>query len=667
MGRELGTGVHRVMKGPASTLFGIFSDTNRFDRISGVTPSTYTFELLDPKDPTSRTRIGHAQQGPIPLHFAEEGEYWCDTFLRGERQFRGGFSRLFRRAFLEVTCKPRGDRETDVSLRVGFEPRWFGWLLLPYFLFVNALVLRRYLRSVEQVLATPAMTAPVDQPPAVQARYLLGAYYGDQTRASGRRTRVSPAFEERVERFKASPVDGALRDKVIGLARDAPDEAVLQIHPLELATRWQADGRELIRTFLHATRAGLFDLEWQIDCPGCRVGVDAMPRLDQLRGRIHCDECDVSFDVDFDTHVHATFTVNPAVREVRRVVYCATSPYFRPHVHGYARIECGETRKLGPLPDGDVLVRARGTGRSLTIPRGTSGGIAIEYTEDGFRVTTDEVHDRMLWVTNRSIRPIRMQVERAGWASPRARGSLIMTIPGFVDLFGTDAPAAGLAMEVGRIAVLFTDLVGSVELYNRVGDAKAFAVVQQHWRDVAKIVMDRRGSVIKTLGDGVFAAFVDLDDAIVAALDIMAAAERLSKQHALAFAIRAGCHEGPCFIVRANERVDLFGSTVNLAAHSRRSAAASSSRCSGRSPRPAASRWSPQATTSRRRARRSRGCPARSSSRSSRASHPPSCRVSPVIAPTRSGCRRFASLEPRRRSRRQRGSGTRPRYARCKR
>lgn len=86
MGREIGTGVQRVMKGPAATLFGIFSDTNRFDRISGVTPSTYTFELLDPKDPTSRTRIGHAQQGPIRLHFAEEGEYWCDTFLRGERQ-----------------------------------------------------------------------------------------------------------------------------------------------------------------------------------------------------------------------------------------------------------------------------------------------------------------------------------------------------------------------------------------------------------------------------------------------------------------------------------------------------------------------------------------------------------------------------------------------------
>jgi hypothetical protein len=39
MGREIGTSVRRVIKGPAATLFGIFSDTNRFDRISGVTVS----------------------------------------------------------------------------------------------------------------------------------------------------------------------------------------------------------------------------------------------------------------------------------------------------------------------------------------------------------------------------------------------------------------------------------------------------------------------------------------------------------------------------------------------------------------------------------------------------------------------------------------------------
>ncbi|MBV8762819.1 MAG: adenylate/guanylate cyclase domain-containing protein [Deltaproteobacteria bacterium] len=566
MGREIGTSLHRVLKGPPGTLFGILSDTNRFDRISGVTPSTYTFELLDPKDPTSRTRIGHAKQGRIPIHFAEEGEYWCDSYLRGERQFRDGFARFFRRAFFEVTCKPQGEQQTKVALRVGYEPTWLGWLFVPYLIYASRKLLRRYLRSVEQVLATATSDVPADQPAAIQARYVLGSYHGEPTRVVGRRTRVSQEFEDRVARFRAAPVSPELREKLIELVTSAPDDAVMQIHPLELAARWQADGRELIRTFLHATRAGIFNLEWQVDCPTCRVGVDAVPRIDQVRGRIHCDECDISFDVEFDAHVHATFTVNPAVRDIKRVVYCATSPYFRPHLHGYARVEPGETRTWDALPDGDLLVRARGAGHSLTIARTAPTGVAVDVGDAGFRQTTDDVPERVLRVTNHSAKPIRLMVERAGWASPRARGSLIMTIPGFVDLFGTDAPATGLAMEVGRIAVLFTDLVGSVELYQRVGDAKAFALVQQHWRDVSKIVLERRGSVIKTLGDGVFAAFSEVDDAIAAALDIMAAAEQLSRQHGLAFAIRAGCHEGPCFIVRANDRVDLFGSTINLAA-----------------------------------------------------------------------------------------------------
>ncbi|HEY5927675.1 MAG TPA: adenylate/guanylate cyclase domain-containing protein, partial [Kofleriaceae bacterium] len=39
-----------------------------------------------------------------------------------------------------------------------------------------------------------------------------------------------------------------------------------------------------------------------------------------------------------------------------------------------------------------------------------------------------------------------------------------------------------------------------------------------------------------------------------------------SREHQIPFAVRAGVHEGPCFLVRANERLDLFGSTVNLAA-----------------------------------------------------------------------------------------------------
>ena len=48
-----------------------------------MTATTYTYALLDPDDPTSRTRIGHAKNLGMPIHFAEEGEYWAPAQLAG--------------------------------------------------------------------------------------------------------------------------------------------------------------------------------------------------------------------------------------------------------------------------------------------------------------------------------------------------------------------------------------------------------------------------------------------------------------------------------------------------------------------------------------------------------------------------------------------------------
>jgi class 3 adenylate cyclase len=450
-------------------------------------------------------------------------------------------------------------------MRVGAEPTFIGWLLVPFMLVHMAILLRLYVRAASRVAARHAkLAADVEAPPAMHARRaLLASTSGDS--AAGPKTGLSAAFHERIERFAQAPVEDGVRRRVVELLRDQPDEGVTQVHPLEMAAAWQLDGRQTIEAFLHATRSGLTELEWQIDCPSCRVGVEAVGRLDAIRGRIHCDECHISFDVDFAANVHATFTVHPAVRNVARVVYCATSPYFRPHVQGYASIAHGQTRELGPLPDGDVLLRARGTSRSLTAERRTSG-VAVAIDDDAITLVDEPVADHTLRVTNRGRFAARLQVERAGWRSLRAHGGLICTIPGFTELFGTDAPAAGLPLGIGRLAVLFTDLVGSVDLYNKVGDARAFALVHEHWRDATAAIAARGGAVIKTLGDGVFASFTELGDAVGAAIDIMSAGERLSREHQIPFAIRAGVHEGPCFLVRANDRLDLFGSTVNLAA-----------------------------------------------------------------------------------------------------
>jgi adenylate cyclase len=563
VGREPAVSIERVIAAPCATVFGLLSDTNRWDRLIGTSASRYTYELLDTTDPTSRTRIGHARFGLIPQHFAEEGEYWAGSFLRGERRFRGGFARWMRRGFLELHCEPRGDG-TRVCMSVGAEPTLIGWLLVPFMLLHMGILLRVYARAAARTLARADRSGDPLAPPAQQARRALLAATTHNS-ATGPMTAMTSAFAERADRFSRAPINDDVRRRVIALLCNQPDEAVTQIQPLEMAAAWRVDGRQTIEAFLHATRCGLVELDWQIDCPSCRVGADAVPRLDAIRGRIHCDECDISFDVDFAANVHATFTVHPSIRKVARVVYCATSPYFRPHVHGYASIAAGASRELGPLPDGDALLRARGTSRSLTIERST-GGATVVISDDALTLIEEPTAEHTLRVINRTSHAVRLQIERAGWRALRAHGGLICTIPGFTDLFGTDAPAAGLPMGIGRLAVLFTDLVGSVDLYNKVGDARAFALVQEHWRDANAAVAAHHGAVIKTLGDGVFASFTELSDAVGAAIEIMSAGARLAREHRLPFAVRAGCHEGPCFLVRANDRLDLFGSTVNLAA-----------------------------------------------------------------------------------------------------
>ena len=79
---------------------------------------------------------------------------------------------------------------------------------------------------------------------------------------------------------------------------------------------------------------------------------------------------------------------------------------------------------------------------------------------------------------------------------------------------------------------------------------------------------------MKTLGDGVMLSFARAPQALATAFELCAAAADLGRRTGTAFAVRVGVHEGPCYVVRANDRVDLFGTTVNIAARLEGQAAA---------------------------------------------------------------------------------------------
>ncbi len=112
-------------------------------------------------------------------------------------------------------------------------------------------------------------------------------------------------------------------------------------------------------------------------------------------------------------------------------------------------------------------------------------------------------------------------------------------------------------------SVLFTDLVGSTELAQRLGDDAAFEVLTTHDAIVRAAVAQHGGRVVKHTGDGVMAAFVSPVQAVRAACQIQTAVAALIPDNGRpAFQLRIGAAAGEP-IERDN---DLFGSTVNLAA-----------------------------------------------------------------------------------------------------
>src|SRR5204863_5385807 len=114
---------------------------------------------------------------------------------------------------------------------------------------------------------------------------------------------------------------------------------------------------------------------------------------------------------------------------------------------------------------------------------------------------------------------------------------------------------------------LFTDLKGSTELYERVGDLVAFDLVKAHFRVLNEIVASEAGAIVETIGDAVMATFPTPNRAVSAALRMREAMRDLndgrSREDLL---LKIGIHEGPCLAVVLNDRQAYFGTTVNIAA-----------------------------------------------------------------------------------------------------
>lgn len=123
--------------------------------------------------------------------------------------------------------------------------------------------------------------------------------------------------------------------------------------------------------------------------------------------------------------------------------------------------------------------------------------------------------------------------------------------------------AAGHERDTGTRTVLFTDIVGSTDLTQRLGDDAAMELVKDHDRIVRAALAAGQGREVKHTGDGIMACFASAVCAMRSACQMqseLAARDSAQPQHPLKLRIGAAAGEP----VEHNN--DLFGATVQLAA-----------------------------------------------------------------------------------------------------
>lgn len=112
-------------------------------------------------------------------------------------------------------------------------------------------------------------------------------------------------------------------------------------------------------------------------------------------------------------------------------------------------------------------------------------------------------------------------------------------------------------------AVMFADVAGSTQLYEKLGDVVAQDSISQALEQMSTITSRYGGVVIKTIGDEIMCRFSTADGAIKAACNIHEVLELQSGSADVPLAVRIGIHYGPSIL---EEDGDVFGDAVNVAA-----------------------------------------------------------------------------------------------------
>lgn len=536
------------LKSSPEKLWPFAADTNRFNHDTGV-PS-----LESPAEPSSRPsksgrKLLRLKAFGMPIEWEELPFEWVRPSKIGvtRNYSKGPVAKLV--VLVELT--PNDGGGTKVTYQVWAKPNsLLGLIAIP--IQIGLISARRFesaFRSYDEM----AQEGQAEE---------LASNEREPAEAETRR------LELLSQRLQENGVTKSIANGLVNHVGRASEMELSRIRPYALADNWGESRRAVLEACLQATRIGLLDLQWDLLCPMCRGPQESSGSLRDIATNVHCEGCQIDFNVNFDRFVELTFRPNATIRLVDPKTYCLGSPYRTPHVVCQQLLPPKTDREITlPLEQGSYRLRtlALHGEQPLAVNRNGATSITLEAGSKGWSKEELQISTRStIKLINATDQEQLFVIERTEWSDQAATAAEVTALQIFRDLFSTEALRPGEKISVGTLTILFTDLRNSTQLYREIGDATAFGRVLNHFDVLRKAIADEDGAVVKTIGDSVMAVFREPERALRA---------MLRAQHDLAnpidnrepLTLKAGLHMGPCIAVTLNDRLDYFGSTVNMA------------------------------------------------------------------------------------------------------
>jgi class 3 adenylate cyclase/predicted RNA-binding Zn-ribbon protein involved in translation (DUF1610 family) len=399
-------------------------------------------------------------------------------------------------------------------------------------------------------------------------------------------------------------VDPPLAAELEKFVIEAPEHKLVRINGVALAAELNLDEESLIGALLHGAQIGIFEISWNVLCPDCGNVLDRNTSLRTIRSEDYfCPNCAEGYEPTLDDRVEVTFTVSSRVRALtaHNPDQLSTAEYFRQVTIGshlvvpsdYEAFFEDVTLEVLELPPGERAIMSLQMAEGLYLIEDlvthTAQFLEIkgEHTKErqhlpfiidrttgqhprtimrpgSLRITFDNRRDC------RTLPTVFIASERMlsfiKTYRPFLSAKRLLTNQTFRDIYRTDTLGIDQRLKITSLTFIFTDLRGSTELYERVGDLAAFDLVKAHFNVLNGIVAAEGGAVVKTIGDAVMATFPTPHRGLAAAIKMRDAMRRFNQERQREdLLLKIGMHEGPCIAVTLNERQDYFGQTVNIA------------------------------------------------------------------------------------------------------